>query len=180
MLGKIWNTLTHIYLVLLAISRDTRESASEDRKQTALLRAIKFRSGSAASIQFLVLEQNGMRFKFGVKVSAQDDDAKTASVQATLASGESVTAEAELVESTADDGKVTKSALVTDDKFVGAKGDLVNLKATLSDADGNPSPSVEDVGVIRDTIGPQAPVMSIVTLEQLPDAPPTTPESRRR
>src|SRR5687767_6644350 len=115
MLGRIWSTLNGIYLVLLAISRDTRESAAEDRKQTALLRAIKFRSGTAASIQIVILEQNGMRFKFGVKVSAQDEDATKASVQATLANGDSVTAEAELVESTAEDGTVTKSALVTDD-----------------------------------------------------------------
>lgn len=103
------------------------------------------------------------RFRFEVGVQAQDDDAVSAKIQIKLPSGEVHQAEKELDE--------TGKAMVSSPAFVANKGDFIGIVATLYDAEGNASAPVEDIGVIRDTIGPHAPLVSIVTTEQIPDAP---------
>lgn len=138
--------------------------AQELREQRGILRGLAFATRRPWGITLETMEQRGMQFQFGVKVRAQDRDAVKAKVIATLASGAVHAAEALL--------DAQGEALLTSPLFVASKNELVQLRATLFDEDDNPSQTVEEVGVVRDTIGPAAPVLAIETLAQIPDSGP--------
>lgn len=139
--------------------------AQELREQRGILRGLAFATRRPWGITLETMEQRGMQFQFGVKVRAACTvDAVKAKVIATLASGAVHAAEALL--------DAQGEALLTSPLFVASKNELVQLRATLFDEDDNPSQTVEEVGVVRDTIGPAAPVLAIETLAQIPDSGP--------
>jgi len=165
MIARILHPLVvELRAIRQAIETHGTRIGQELREQRGLLRAVLFSQRRPERPNLVVLEQHAMQFTFGVRVRRQDADAVKAKVVVTLASGAVHAAEALL--------DAQGEALLTSPLFVASKNELVQLRATLFDEDDNPSQTVEEVGVVRDTIGPAAPVLAIETLAQLPDPQP--------
>ena len=125
---------------------------------------IVFRGSKPKAITFFITEQNGMSFKFAIDVESHPKDLAVIATVTVIIPGKPAVSASGAVAVDPDGGHV---AVVTDEWFVGELDDRVEIAASLADAAGNASQPTSTTAVIKDTIAPGAPQLTLRVTEQI-------------